>query len=189
MMVLLHGTGGDENDLISLGEAIAPGAALLSPRGKVLENGSPRFFRRLGEGKFDPDEVRRSALDLAEFIRAAVLFYSLDAGRIFALGYSNGANIASALMFLDPSVFHGAILFRPMVVYEPETTLDLAGRFVFIGAGRADTIVPAAHPERLKKLLEERNASVSLQWQPAGHNLAPGDVAEAANWYAVHSKS
>jgi phospholipase/carboxylesterase len=184
-LVVLHGTGGDENDLIGIGQAIAPGAAILSPRGNVLENGAPRFFRRLAEGVFDPKEVRSRAEELARFIRAAVITYRLDPTRVFALGYSNGANVASTVMFVEPGILQGAILFRPMLVYEPTEKKDLSGSAVFISAGRMDPIVPTASVERLVKLFELAHAEVALKWQLVGHNLVPSEVSEAANWLAL----
>ena len=184
-LVVLHGTGGDENDLISIGQAIAPGAAILSPRGNVLENGAPRFFRRLAEGVFDPKEVRSRAEELARFIRAAVITYRLDPARVFALGYSNGANIASTVMFVEPGILQGAILFRPMLVYEPTEKNDLSGNVVFISAGRMDPIVPSASVERLVELFESAHAEITLKWQLVGHNLVPSEVSEAANWLAL----
>jgi len=182
-LVVLHGTGGDENDLIGIGQAIAPGAALVSPRGNVLENGAPRFFKRLAEGKFDPKEVRSRAEELARFIRAAVVTYRLDAARVFALGYSNGANVASTVMFVEPGILQGAILFRPMLVYEPSERNDLTGSAVFISAGRMDPIVPADSVERLVELFESAHAEVTLKWQLAAHSLVPSEVREAAEWF------
>jgi phospholipase/carboxylesterase len=188
-LLLLHGTGGDENDLIPVGERVAPGVALLSPRGGVLENGAPRFFRRLSEGKFDPVEVRTRALELAAFIRAAISRYELDPTRMFALGFSNGANIAASVMFLEPDILAGAILLRPMVVFEPDGESDLSSRSVFIGAGRLDPIVPADQSERLAELFRNRGASVDLSWQQSGHNLTPNDVREAVRWFQMQSPS
>jgi predicted esterase len=184
-LIVLHGTGGDENDLIGIGQAVAPGAAILSPRGNVSENGAPRFFKRLAEGVFDPKEVRSRADELARFIRAAIKRYSLDATRIYALGYSNGANIASTAMFIEPGLLQGAILFRPMLVFEPDATSDLSGSSVFISAGRMDPIVPVTSVERLIELLEASHAEVTVKWQLAGHNLAPSEVREAAEWLAL----
>lgn len=184
-LIVLHGTGGDENDLIGIGQAVAPGAAILSPRGNVLENGAPRFFKRLAEGVFDPKEVRSRGKELASFIRAAITRYSLDATRIYALGYSNGANIASTVMFIEPDLLQGAIMFRPMLVFEPEGKNDLSGSRVFISAGRMDPIVPASSVERLVELFEASHAEVTLKWQLAGHNLAPSEVREAAEWFAL----
>lgn len=184
-LLVLHGTGGDENDLIGIGQAIAPGAAILSPRGNVLENGAPRFFRRLSEGVFDPKEVRSRAEELARFIRSAVITYRLDPERIFALGYSNGANIASTVMLTEPGVLQGSILLRPMVVYEPTEQKDLSGAAVFISAGRMDPIVPTTSVERLVSLFEAAHAEVALKWQLAGHSLVPSEVREAADWLAL----
>ena len=184
-LLALHGTGGDENDLISLGQTIAPGAAILSPRGNVLENGAPRFFKRLAEGVFDPREVRSRAEDLARFIQAATARYALDPERIFALGYSNGANAASAAMLIQPGLIKGAILLRPMFVYEPEKPADLSGSSVFISAGRMDPIVSSRSVERLVELLQSARAKVTLKWQMVGHNLVPSEVSEAAAWLAL----
>jgi len=184
-LLVLHGTGGDENDLVGIGQAIAPGAAILSPRGKVLENGAPRFFKRLAEGVFDPKEVRSRAEELARFVRTAITKYDLDASRIYALGYSNGGNIASTVMFIEPRLLQGAVLFRPMLVYEAEEQGNLSGVSVFISAGRMDPIVPMSSVERLAELFESSHAEVTLKWQPAGHNLVPSEVREAADWFAL----
>jgi phospholipase/carboxylesterase len=184
-LVVLHGTGGDEDDLIGIGQAIAPGAAVLSPRGNVLENGAPRFFKRLAEGVFDPKEVRSRGEELARFIRTAISSYALDPDRVFALGYSNGANIASTVMFIEPALFQGAIQFRPMLVFEPDDHPDLSGVGVFISAGRMDPIVPTTSVERLAELFEASHADVTVKWQLAGHNLMPSEVREAADWFAL----
>lgn len=185
VLIVLHGTGRDENDLLSLGQAIAPGAAILSPRGKVLENGAPRFFKRLAEGVFDANEVRSRAEELARFIQSTISRHGLDLTRIFAVGYSNGANAASTVMFVEPGLIRGAILFRPMVVFEPEKSVDLTGSTVFISAGRMDPIVPAASVEGLAQLFESAHVKVTLKWQMVGHNLVPGDVREATDWLAL----
>jgi predicted esterase len=184
-LVVLHGTGGDENDLIGIGQAIAPGAAIVSPRGNVLEAGAPRFFKRLAEGVFDPKEVRSRAEELARFIRGAVITYRLDPARVFALGYSNGANIASTVLLVEPGILQGAILFRPMLVYEPSEKSDLTGSAVFISAGRMDPIVPVSSVERLAELFASTHAEVTLKWQLAGHSLVPSEVREAADWLAL----
>ena len=184
-LVVLHGTGGDENDLIGIGQTIAPGAAILSPRGNVLEKGAPRFFKRLAEGVFDPKEVRSRAEELSRFIRAAISKYGLNPERVFALGYSNGANVASTVMFIEPGLFRGAILLRPMVVFEPGERPDLNGAGVLISAGRMDPIVPIKSVERLVELFELSHAEVTLKWQVAGHNLLPSEVREAADWLGL----
>ena len=119
-LLVLHGTGGDEHDLLPLGRAIAPGATLLSPRGKVLEHGKPRFFRRLAEGVFDVDDLKRRAAELGDFVGAAAAPYGFDTSRLTAVGFSNGANIASALLLLRPEVLSRAVLFRAMVPLEPD---------------------------------------------------------------------
>jgi predicted esterase len=184
-LLVLHGTGGDENDLIGIGQAVAPGAAILSPRGNVLENGAPRFFRRLAEGVFDPKEVKSRAEELARFIRAAIVTYRLDPERLYALGYSNGANVASTVMLVEPGILRGSILLRPMLVYEPSERNDLSGSAVFISAGRMDPIVPADSVERLVTLFESAHAAVTLKWQLAGHSLVPSEVREASDWLAL----
>lgn len=184
-LLVLHGTGGNENDLIGIGQAIAPGAAILSPRGNVLENGAPRFFRRIAEGIFDPKEVRSRGEELARFIRAAAVTYRLDPSRVFALGYSNGANIASTVMLVEPGMIQGSILLRPMVVYEPPEKNDLSGSSVLISAGRMDPIVPTASVEQLAQLFRSANADVTVKWQLAAHSLVPSEVREAADWFAL----
>jgi predicted esterase len=184
-LVVLHGTGGDEDDLVGIGQAVAPGAAILSPRGNVLENGAPRFFRRLSEGVFDPKEVHSRAEELARFVRAAAVTYRLEPSRIFALGYSNGANVASTVMLVEPDILRGAVLLRPMLVYEPTESSDLDGRAVLISSGRMDPIVPPESVERLAELLKSAGADVTLKWQLTGHNLTPGEVRDAADWLAL----
>ncbi len=178
-LLLLHGTGGDENDLIPLGRQLSPGSALLSPRGDVSEHGARRFFARLAEGVFDPAEVTRRTLALADFIAAAAKHHGLDPGRLTAVGFSNGANIAATLLLLRPEVLAAAILLRPMVVLEPAKLPDLQGRRVLISSGNLDPIVPPDHPARLAAMLRQAGAAVSLQTQAAGHGLAPADFAAA----------
>jgi phospholipase/carboxylesterase len=184
-LVVLHGTGGNEDDLIGIAQTAAPGAAVISPRGKVLENGAPRFFRRLAEGVFDPAEVRSRGEELAKFIGEAAARYGRDPKRVFALGYSNGANIASTVMLIDPGVIRAAVLLRPMLVFQPEEKSDLSGTAALISAGRVDPIVPTASVETLAQLLEARGAEVTLKWQLGGHNLVPSEVKDAADWFAL----
>jgi phospholipase/carboxylesterase len=178
-LLLLHGTGGDEHDMVPLG-GLAPGAALLSPRGKVLENGAPRFFRRLAEGVFDQEDLERRAGELADFVAAAAAHYRFDQSRVIAMGFSNGANIASAVMLLRPGVLKGGILFRAMVPFEREA--NLAGTRVLISNGRIDPIVPVEETERLARLLQRAGAEVEVHWQPAGHQLMPSDFSAAKTW-------
>jgi predicted esterase len=181
-LLLLHGTGGDENDLIPLGKALAPGAALLSPRGKVLENGMPRFFRRLALGVFDEEDLKVRTHELAAFITDSITSYDLDAHKIIAVGYSNGANIASSLLLLHPGLLKGAVLFHPMVPFVPEVAPDLSNVPIFIGAARHDEIVPPEETERLATLLENCRADVSVYWGPGGHGLSPAEVEAARRW-------
>lgn len=180
-LLLLHGTGGNESDLLPLGRQIAPEASLLSPRGKVLEHGMPRFFRRLAEGVFDIEDLTVRTNELADFVTAAAA-YGFDPRRVIAVGYSNGANIAASLMLLRPGVLAGAILFRPMVPLVPQPLPDLSGTFVFAAAGRNDPIVPPRETERLVALLEEAGAAVTVRWQAGGHALAHEEVRAAAAW-------
>src|SRR5579859_347558 len=181
-LLLLHGTGGDENDLLELGAALLPGAAILSPRGKVLENGMTRFFRRLAAGIFDLEDLRRRTHELADFALAAVAAHGLDS-RLVAIGLSNGANIAAAMLLLRPEVLSGALLFRAMVPLEPERRPDLAGVRALIASGRQDSIVPADQPERLARMLAEAGAEVGLRWSPGGHRLGGEDLEAGREWF------
>jgi phospholipase/carboxylesterase len=180
-LLLLHGTGGDENDMLPLGN-LAPGAALLSPRGKVLENGMPRFFRRLAEGVFDVDDLKLRAGELADFVVAAAAHYRFDPSRVVAMGFSNGANIASGTMLLRPGVLKGAILFRGTVPFEPDAKAQLAGTRVLISNGEIDPMVSPDDTKRLARLLQQAGADVEVHWQPSGHQLMPADFAVAKTW-------
>lgn len=184
-LLLLHGTGGDEDDLLGLGRALAPGAALLSPRGKVREQGMPRFFRRLAEGVFDEEDLRRRTHELVDFLAAAAAAYGFDPRRVVAVGFSNGANIAASALLLRPGALAGAALLRAMVPLVPEVMPDLTGVPVLLSAGRFDPIVPQANTERLAGLLGEAGAEVTLRWQAASHALTPGEVAEVRDWLAA----
>ena len=181
-LLLLHGTGGDENDLLPVGRMLDERAAFLSPRGKVLEHGMPRFFRRLAEGVFDEEDLVNRTHELAEFVEAAVNEYGLDPKRLFAVGFSNGANIAASLLLTYPRLLAGAILLRAMTPFEPETMPDLSGTPVYLAAGRSDQIVPAENTERLAGLLREAGAEVTLDWQPGGHGIGPAEIQAARDW-------
>ena len=181
-LLLLHGTGGDEEDLIPLGRALVPGAGLLSPRGNVLERGAPRFFHRLAEGVFDQEDLARRTEELAQFIEAAARTYELDRTGIVAVGFSNGANIAASLLLRRPGLLRGAVLLSPMIPFEPDTVPDLTGTSVFIGAGRADSIAPPAQAEHLAELLRRAGATVMIHWEPGGHSLSDGEVEAARQW-------
>jgi phospholipase/carboxylesterase len=179
-LLLLHGTGGDENDLLPLGQAIAPGAALLSPRGKVLENGMPRFFRRLAEGVFDEDDLRRRTNELADFVGEARERYDLAAP--IALGFSNGANIAAAMLLLRPDVLAGAMLLRAMVPLREMPRSNLAGKPVLIVSGQSDPIIPPSNSADLAAILTNAGANVQHRKLPVGHPLSQTDVFVAHKW-------
>jgi phospholipase/carboxylesterase len=177
-VLLLHGTGGDENDLIDLGRTVAPGSALLSPRGKVLEGGMPRFFRRLAEGVFDEADVKRRADELADFVVAARTRYGIEAP--IALGFSNGANIAAAMLLQRPDVLSGAMLLRAMVPLTNPPHLPIPGTPVLIASGAQDPLAPPSNPAELAAQLKERGALVEHRIVPAGHGLSQADVNLAA---------
>ena len=179
-LLLLHGTGGDENDLIPLAVQLSPGSAQLSPRGKVTENGMPRFFRRLAEGVFDLADLKVRTAELADFIAAARMAYGIEAP--VAVGFSNGANIAAALLLTRPQVLHGAVLLRAMLPFEPEPLPDLAGKPVLLLSGSNDTMISAAGRERLAAVLQAAGADLVYKVLPTGHNLTQNDLNLAAQW-------
>ena len=181
-LLLLHGTGGDENDLVPLGRELAPGAAILSPRGKVSEYGAARFFRRLAEGVFDHEDLIFRTHELADFIEATSEEYGFDLSKLVAVGYSNGANIAASLMLLHPGLLRAAVLFRAMVPFEPEDVPDLSGIPIFLAAGRMDRMIPPENTERLVEILREAGADLDLRWRNTGHALTYEEVAEAKEW-------
>jgi predicted esterase/catechol 2,3-dioxygenase-like lactoylglutathione lyase family enzyme len=183
-LVLLHGTGGDEDDLLPLGRALLPGAGMLSPRGKVLEGGAPRFFRRIAEGVLDQEDLARRTDELAGFIEAAARTYELDRDGLVAVGFSNGANIAGSLLLRQPGLLRGAVLLSPMLPFEPDVLPDLTGTSVFIGAGRADPIVPVTQVERLAELLGQAGAKITVHWERGGHGITQTEVDAARDWIA-----
>lgn len=184
VLLLLHGTGGTEDDLLDLGRTLFPGAALLSPRGKVLENGLPRFFRRLSEGVFDEADLILRTHELADFISAAALKYRFDPGQVIAVGYSNGANIAASTLLLRPGTLAAAVLFRAMVPLVPAKLPDLAGTPVFLAAGRQDSMVAPENTKRLAGMLRKAGADVALEWSETGHQLIAPEIAAARRWLA-----
>jgi phospholipase/carboxylesterase len=181
-LLLLHGTGGNERDLIALGCELDPDASLLSPRGKVLENGMPRFFRRLAEGVFDLEDLKYRTNELADFVAAAAQHYEFATDQLVAVGYSNGANIAASMLLLRPEIMHRAILFRAMVPLIPDTLPDLSSVRVWIGAGDQDPIVPASETKRLAELLRHAGADVTIRFAKAGHGLTNHDLEAARHW-------
>lgn len=181
-LLLLHGTGGNEDDLLPLGAQLSPGAALLSPRGKVSEHGMPRFFRRVAEGVFDLDDLKARTAELADFLAKSRKAYALE--RPVAVGFSNGANIAWSLLLSHPDALAGAILMRAMLPFEPQNIPDLAGKPVLILSGAVDPLVSAAQRDRLAELLKRGGADVRYEVLPAGHQLTRQDLALAADWLA-----
>lgn len=188
-VLLLHGTGGNERDLLALGAQIAPGVRLLGVRGQVMEGGLPRFFRRLAEGVFDEADIVTRAADLSAFVRSAATTYGFDATQVVALGFSNGANIAAAMLLLHPGVLAGAILLRTMVPLHPAALPSLDGVPVLMAEGTLDPIVPRANAERLAALLGETGAMVTLHWEPAGHGLTQGDVDASRTFFAAGGRT
>jgi phospholipase/carboxylesterase len=181
-LLLLHGTGGNERDLIPLGRELDPNASLLSPRGKILENGMPRFFRRLAEGVFDVEDLKQRTTELADFVGRATQHYKLAADQLFAVGYSNGANIAASVLLLRPEILRAAILFRAMVPLVPEKLPNLSSVRVWIGAGDQDPIIPASDTQRLVELFRRAGADVTIRFLEGGHELTRDDVDAAREW-------
>jgi predicted esterase len=183
---MLHGTGGNEHDLVPLAEALVPGAGVLSPRGQVLERGMPRFFRRLAEGVFDIDDLKRRSQELADFVVSAAGKYGVSMNALTAVGFSNGANMAAALLLLRPDALGGAVLFRAMVPLIPDALPKLPATPVLLSNGRSDPLVSAEETERLSALLRSAGADVTVSWQNAGHELTDRDVVTAREWLAQH---
>ncbi|HEY1714509.1 MAG TPA: alpha/beta hydrolase [Solirubrobacteraceae bacterium] len=184
-LLLLHGTGGDEHDLLGLGRQVAPSAALLSPRGKVLEAGMPRFFRRLAVGQLDIPDLLVRTDELAAFVTAAAQSYGRDPSKIAALGFSNGANIAVSLLLRHPTLLAAAALLRPMLPYEPEEDLRLPGTDVLIAAGEGDPYSSPEQTRRLTEVLDSAGAAVTAHVEPrAGHGLGTGDLRALERWAA-----
>jgi phospholipase/carboxylesterase len=184
-LLLLHGTGGNEDSLVSLGRMLAPEASLLSPRGRVTEGSMPRFFRRLAEGVFDQADLVRRTDELAAFLRQQVEEHGLEPARVTAVGFSNGANIAASLLLRQPGLLHGAVLFRAMVPFEAERPSGLGGTRIRLGEGRFDPIVPVENAERLAAMFRAAGAEVTLDWREAGHQLDAGEVEDARAWLGV----
>lgn len=188
-LLLLHGTGGNEEDLLPLAQLIDAEANVLSVRGNILENGMPRFFKRLQEGVFDEENLKAETKNLAEFLDEAAKEYGFDRGNVVALGYSNGANIAGSLLFLYQDVLRGAMLHHPMVPLRGIELPDLSKVPVFIGAGENDPICSPEESTELKELLEKAGAKVAIDWGRSGHSLTQQELAAAAQWYAKFIKN
>lgn len=183
ILLLLHGTGGDENSLVELADMIDPEASVLSVRGNVLENGMPRFFRRLAEGVFDEEDLILRTNELNQFLDDSAVEYKFDRQNIIAIGYSNGANIAASLLYHFNDAIRGAILHHPMVPLRGIALPDLTGTNVFIAAGTNDPICPPRESEELQQALEKANASVTMHWESYGHQLTRSEVEAANQWY------
>ena len=183
VLLLLHGTGGNEHELLPLADQLMPGAGVLSPRGKILERGMPRFFRRLAEGVLDVEDPCASArAELAAWVTAATAHYRLDAARVVAAGFSNGANIAGGLVLLSPGTLAGAVLFRAMVPLVPDPLPVLPHTPVLLSNGRSDPLVSPDETGRLVALLRSSGADVEQVWQDTGHTFVPGDITDARAW-------
>ncbi|HJR49371.1 MAG TPA: alpha/beta hydrolase [Nitrososphaeraceae archaeon] len=184
-LLLLHGTGGNEQDLVPLAQDLNPRAAILSPRGKVLESGMPRFFRRLAEGVFDIEDLKSRTHELADFVEKASKVYGFDLRYVVTIGYSNGANIASSLLLLRQEVMSSAILFRAMVPFSPQRVPNLIGKNIFMGAGEYDPIIPREQTEMLFRIFKNAQASIVLHWQKdSGHELVRDELSVAKGWLA-----
>ncbi|NIK79128.1 phospholipase/carboxylesterase [Paenibacillus castaneae] len=183
VLLLLHGTGGTERDLLPLAERVSQGSSVLSVRGNVLENGMPRFFRRLAEGVFDIEDLLFRTKELNEFLDSAAVEYSFDRQNIVAIGYSNGANIAASLLFHYKNTLRGAILHHPMVPIRGVELPEMSGMPCFIGAGSNDPLCTPQETEELERLLRAGGASVDVHWEPYGHQLTNTEVAAAEAWY------
>ena len=182
----MHGTGGNEDDLIAMGHILYPNAALISPRGKVLEHDMPRFFRRLAEGVFDIEDLKFRTQELAKFVYDASLKYSFDLSKTIAVGFSNGANIATSLLLLYPQVIAGAILFRPMVPFVPDSLPDLSEKRVISLSGQYDSIVSQKQAEDLFLLLKNSGAEIEIHWQASGHEITQSDIDTSKKWLSVN---
>jgi phospholipase/carboxylesterase len=188
-LLLLHGTGGNEDDLLPLGRELDLNAGLISPRGKILEAGRiPRFFRRLAEGIFDVEDLKFRTHELAGFVEKASRVYGFDAHKLIAVGYSNGANIAASMLLLTPQTLSGAILFRAMVPLVPDNLPDLSDKHIFMSSGLRDPIATRQEAEKLSGLLKQAGAVVDLQWQNSGHELIQDDIQAAKQWLLLLKK-
>jgi phospholipase/carboxylesterase len=181
-LLLLHGTGGDENSLLSLGNDLCPGAALLGLRGKVLENGMPPSFRRFTEAGIG--DIRSRTEELAQFIRAASERYGFSTRRLVVVGHSDGANLAASLILLHPHYLAGAVLFRVMVPLLPDLIRDFSNLFIFIGAATLDPLIPADQASELAAIFKSGGAKVAISWHEGGRELGEDDIQAARNWLA-----
>lgn len=187
VLLLLHGTGGDEHDLLDLARQVAPGYSYLSPRGKVLENGMPRFFRHLAEGVFDLEDLHTRTKELAAFIKAAKIEYDLRSRPLIAIGFSNGANIAASLLLSEPNALDAAILLRAMTPFEPDQVIDLNEKKILMLSGLMDQIVPIDNAQNIAHIFESNGADLDFRLKPATHGLTRSDLADMKSWLAALS--
>lgn len=186
LVFALHGTGGDENQLVGFARELVPGATVVSPRGDVSEMGAARFFRRTGEGVYDMPDLMRATTKMAGFMKAHV--EAAKPSRVFALGYSNGANILATTLFAEPGLFDAVALMHPLIPFAPEATANLQDRHVLITAGRRDPICPPELTSRLDSYLRAEGADVRLEWHEGGHEVRPNEIEAAKRFFAEVSK-
>ncbi|GAA0373137.1 alpha/beta hydrolase [Bacillus horti] len=183
VLLLLHGTGGNERDLLPIAQMIDPTASVLGVRGNVLENGMPRFFRRIAEGVFDEEDLIKRTKELHTFLDEMALKYTFTRDQVYAVGYSNGANIAASLLYLHENSLRGAILFHAMVPLRGVNLPDLSGAPVFIGAGKHDPLIPMEETKELVKGLQDAKSPVTEYWTEGGHQLTREEIEQARNWF------
>lgn len=182
-LFMLHGTGGTEKDLLPVASRISPDSSVLSVRGNVLENGMPRFFKRLAEGVFDEEDLRYRTRELKNYMEEAAIKYGFERQNVVVIGYSNGANMAGSLLFHYEDVFAGAILLHPMVPLRKIPIPEMTNLPIFIGAGKNDPICPPEETKELERMLAMKNADVTVHWGNDGHQLTYAEIDAAAAWF------
>jgi len=187
-LLLLHGTGGDEHDLLPIVPLLLPNAGVLSPRGQVSEHGMPRFFRRLALGVFDQEDLALRTEALLRFVDTAATSYGFDRANVIAVGLSNGANIAANLILSQGNVLRGAVLFRAMPTRDDAPSADASGVQVYMNSGQRDRLITPAQTGALAEQLRVAGASVTLAWDDAGHELTREALAAAAEWLKVNER-
>lgn len=188
-LVLFHGTGGNEQDLLPLAEMLSPDSSVLGIRGNVLENGMPRFFRRLAEGVFDEADLVFRTHEIKQFLDEAAEKYGIDANNLVAVGYSNGANIAGSLLFHYKDIFRAAVLLHPMVPLRNVELPSLEGVSIFIGAGTNDPLITSTETQELEGILQKAGAEVTTHWGNQGHRLSMAEAEAAKDWLQGFSTS
>lgn len=184
-LLMLHGTGGNEHDMVNLAEMIAPEYGILSPQGKVQEFGMQRYFRRFREGDIDILDYIHRTHELANWLNECLTHYEIDRELLTAVGYSNGANMAAGLLLMRPEVISNAILYHPMYIYTPEELPNLSGKRVYIGAGQLDDIAEPDSTAKLSTLLKGCRADITLRWFESGHELSTKEIADSKDWLST----